>query len=124
MKKRFLCTVAAVMLMSSAISGCSLSGEPDASIAPVETASANNEPSPAYIVYGDYALLPGHAVYQNVYKKWVLISLDLKPEHHQELKNHQSISQLEAFNQEWKEIMLFLLKPINLFLFRNNYHVI
>ena len=66
MKKRFLCTVAALMLMASAMSGCSLSGEPDSSIAPVETASANNEPSPAYIVYGDYALLPGHAVYQNV----------------------------------------------------------
>ncbi len=59
MKKNLLYTLISALLITSAISGCSMTGEaPEPTIAPVEKPAASQE------VLGDYALLPGYTLYQ------------------------------------------------------------
>ena len=58
MKKNIVYTLLATVLVSSLVSGCSMSGEPTPTIAPVE------KPAAVQTVLGDYALLTGHTLYQ------------------------------------------------------------
>ena len=58
MKKNIVYTLAATVIVSALVSGCSMSGEPTPTIAPVE------KPAAVQTVLGDYALLAGHTLYQ------------------------------------------------------------
>ncbi len=58
MKKNLIYTTFAALLMASAVSGCSMTGEATPTIAPVE------KPAQTQVVLGDYALLDGHTIYQ------------------------------------------------------------
>lgn len=60
MKKKLVFTLAGAMAITAAMSGCSMTGEPTATIAPVE------KPAQVVNVLDEYAILAGHTMYTAV----------------------------------------------------------
>lgn len=58
LSKKPLCTLIVGILSTLALSGCSMTGEPQPTIAPVQKEALSQT------VLDDYALLPGHVLYQ------------------------------------------------------------
>ncbi len=59
MKKNIISVIAATAAVTALIGGCSMTGEPEATVQPIE------QPAPTLYVYGEYALLDGYTLYQS-----------------------------------------------------------